>query len=288
MKLSYWGLIAGIAAGGIVTMGNGNRASAATITLYDGASGVTPDLYNPPAYLGFINVGTGSQTAMGGVTTLNTSSPERTFAGYSNYAPTGGLVNNSLPPLILDNNAGYTLSFTVKINAQTNTGANGTFRAGFSTIVLGNDKKGIEIGFRNTDIFSQNDANFNSLGEQATGVGGILGNLTQYDLTVSRNPNPLLANIYTLSSGGNPIIGGFVRDYSAATTVFGNVYNNSNFIFLGDDTTSAGASVNIARITLTTTDPTAVPEPSNLLGIGMAMGVGATLKRKLGKIGRKI
>ncbi|WP_295619778.1 PEP-CTERM sorting domain-containing protein [Chamaesiphon sp. GL140_3_metabinner_50] len=281
MKLNYWGIISAIAAGGIVSMGNSDRASAATITLYDGTSGVTPDLYNPPAYLGFVNIGTGSQTAAGGVTTLNTSSREGTFAGYSNYALTGGLVNNSLPPLILNNNAGYTLSFTVKINSQTNSGVNGPFRAGFSAIVLGNDKKGIEIGFRNTDIFSQNDANFNSIGERATGVGGILGNLTQYDLTVSRDT-------YTLSSGGNSIVSGFVRDYSAANTVFGNVYNNPNFIFFGDSTTSAGASVDIARITLTTADSTAVPEPSNLLGIGLAMGVGATLKRKLGKIGRKI
>lgn len=286
MKLSYWGLIAGIVAGGLI-MGNGDRASAATITLYDGASGVTPDLFNPPSYLGFANIGAGSQTAAGGVTTLNTSSPQGTFAGYSNYALTGGLVNNSLPPLILDNNAGYTLSFTVKINAQTNTGTNGAFRAGFSAIVLGSDKKGIEIGFRNTDIFSQNNASFNSLGEQSTGIGGILGSLTQYDLTVSRNSNPLLANVYTLSSGGTPIISGLVRDYSAAIAA-GNVYNNSNFIFLGDNTTSAGASVDIARISLSTTDPTAVPEPSNLLGIMMAMGVGATLKRKLSTIGRKI
>jgi hypothetical protein len=290
MKLKSWILIAGIATSGLLAGGSFDRAQAVTTTfydLYDGSSGVTPDLYNSPnTYLGFTNLFGASQVASGGVTTFTTpeSTTDRTYAGYSNYNIAGNLVNPS-SPILLDNNAGYTLSFKVKINSQANTSPD---RAGFSVIVLGNDQKGIEIGFRNSDIFSQSGASF-TVGEQNSdpSLVGILGSLTTYDLTVSKNSNPLLANLYTLTNGGNTLLNGSLRDYTAATGPLSAVYRTSNLIFLGDDTTSAGASVDISKITLAT-NSTAVPEPSSLLGIGLAIGLGATIKGRLSKIGRKV
>ena len=230
-------------------------AGAVTI-IYDGAAGTTPNSYTSTPYLNFGNIG-GTQTASGGVTNLDTSSSESIRAGYANYN-NSGLVNSLFP--VLDNNAGYTLSFTIKVNSQTNNGSNGDYRAGFSAIVLGNDKKGIELGFRNPntytnipDIFSQNSAAFNTPGERNASLGGILSNLNTYNLTV-------LGNGYTLTNGGNTLLSGLLRDYTSAVGLLTDVYRTPNFIFLGDNTTSAGANVDIQRIALTTNDANTVSE----------------------------
>ena len=170
MKLTSLGTIA-IALSGIMAGGTIDRANATTITLYNGAANTTPDNFSPQ-YLNFFGTG-GTQTPGGGVTKLDTSGAESLQAGYTNYnilvnplvnPPTVSLTSfvNPLFP-ILDSNAGYTLSFTIKINSQTNNVVNGANRAGFSAIVLDNNRKGIEIGFRNSDIFAQTSANFNSI-----------------------------------------------------------------------------------------------------------------------------
>ena len=285
MKLKSWALIVSMAAIGILTSGSIDPARAVTVTLYDGTSGVTPDAYTATPYLYFGNTG-GSQSVGGGVTTLNTSAGEAIQAGYSNYDRNGQLVNSLFP--ILDNNAGYTLSFTVKVNSQTNNGTNGDYRAGFSAIVLGSNNRGIELGFRNPntkdplnapDIFSQANASFNSLGEQNSNLGGVLSNLTKYDLKV-------VGNNYTLTSGANTLLSGSLRDYTAATGPLTGVYRTPNLIFLGDDTQSAGASVDIANIALTTNSP--IPEPSSTIGIGLAIAFAAKLRRKLSKIDRQV
>ncbi|WP_310427403.1 PEP-CTERM sorting domain-containing protein [Chamaesiphon sp. VAR_48_metabat_135_sub] len=282
MKLRSWGLIAGVAMSGVVAGGSFDRVGAVTTVLYDGSSGVTPD--NSP-YLDFRAIGVASQIASGGVTTLNTFDPnpllsEFTFAGYGNRSNAGTLLTSTL-----DNSAGYTLSFKIKINSQTNTGANGPNRAGFSVLVLGSDKKGVEIGFRDSDIFAQNSS-FNAINatEQKSNIRtGILDTLTTYDLKVTGSG-------YTLTIGSNPnqSFSGLLKDYSAAAiTPLTQVYNTADVIFFGDNTTSAGASVDIQNITLNT-NAAAVPEPSSLLGMGLAIGFGATLKRKLGKTDRSI
>jgi hypothetical protein len=282
MPLKSWVAIAGIAVSSMVGVGSFDRVGAVTTVLYDGTSGVTPDLFNAPnPYLSFTNLGTGTQAASGGVTTLDTAALEATYAGYSNYNSSGNLVNSSFP--ILDNSAGYTLSFTVKVNSQTNNGTNGNNRAGFSALVLGSNNRGIEIGFRkqNTtdtdltpDIFSQNGSNF-IIGEQNTNIGTILDSTNTYELNV-------LGNNYQLTSGGNILLTGLVRDYTNAVGPLSPVYRTPSFIFLGDNTTSAGGSVNIANIALTT-NATNVPEPSNWIGIGLAIGFGVKLKSRLSK-----
>ena len=219
---------------------NCDRASAVTTVLYDGTSGVLPDAGANP-YLHFRTIGGAVTTASNGVTTLDTSSTQAIYAGYANYQ------NTTLLTPTLDSNAGYTLSFTIKINSQTNSNP---FRAGFSTIVLGNDNKGIEIGFRGKRYFSPNPTKiFNSIlaSEQKTYPSGILGIQTTYALAVKNNA-------YSLSSGGTELFSGGLRDYTAATLApqIPNVYKIPNFIFLGDDSSSAGASVDIKDITLIT------------------------------------
>jgi hypothetical protein len=282
MKLTSLGSIVGIAIAGILFGGGIDRANAATIVLYDGATFSGTPNNAPGSYLTFNSFNplaplapAGTQTASGGKTTLNTSSPEILYGGYSNYTLANTLANPAFP--VLDSNAGYTLSFTIKINSQTNTGDNGPNRAGFSVTALDSTSKGIEIGFRNTDIFAQN-SNFNAISpaEQKTSFGSELGTLNTYDLKV-------LGNTYTLSNGSTNLFSGLLRSYPiSANNSLTVVYGNPNFLFFGDNTTSAGASVDIQNITLTT-NSTAVPEPSEALGTLVAVGLGALLKRKLNR-----
>jgi hypothetical protein len=280
MKLTSLGSSLGLAIAGIIASGTIDPATAATIVLYDGATfGGTPN-NAPSSYLSFNSfdplgvAAPGTQTAGGGKTTLNTSSPESLYGGYSNYNLSNTLKNAAFP--VLDSNAGYTLSFTIKINSQTNTGTNGQNRAGFSITALDNNQKGIEIGFRNTDVFAQN-SNFNAIDstEQKTSFGSVLANFSTYDLKV-------LGNNYTLSNGGNDLFSGLLRSYTISSNPLTAVYGNPNFLFFGDNTTSAGASVDIQNITLTT-NSTAVPEPSDAIGTLLALGLGGMLKRKLNR-----
>lgn len=285
MKLTVWGSIVGMVVSGFLAGDTIDRANAATITLYDGGVfNATPDNV-PNPFLAFTKIGLGSQTASGGQTTLDPSTSPGTYAGYSNYNSSGVLVNPTFPTL--DSNTGYTLSFAVKINSQTNASPD---RAGFSIIALDNDRQGIEIGFRNPntltstpDIFSQTLSGSNFVvGEQNNNLNGILSSLNAYDLNV-------LGTSYTLSSNGNTLLSGALRTYTAginSNPPLTAVYGLPNFLFVGDDTSSAGANVSIQKIILTT-NPTAVPEPSGLVGMTIALCSKVILKRKLSKIGER-
>ena len=277
LKLTSWALMTGIAAIGIVASGAFDRVDAVTITLYDGSSGVTPSTYNSPnPYLNFFGNG-GSQTASGGVTTLNTS--QQILAGYSNYNPNLTSFVNPLFP-ILNRNAGYTLSFTMKLNSQTNNNPN---RAGFNALILGSDKKGIEIGFKQSDIFAYNNSANLQAGERSTNLTGLISTLNTYNLNI-------LGNNYTLKNNSNTLLTGLLRDYTGVVNPnnpLTYVYGTSNFLFLGDDKSTIGASVDIKNISLTTAN-TPVPEPSSMVGVAVAIGCGVMFKRKLRKADKLI
>ena len=265
---------------------------AQTLILYDGQEqSVTPDQFNPQS---LVFGGFGNQSFDGGVdaTNLNTLSgpfgPNSAQAGYSNYnaelsgpgslTPTT-LVNPSFPTL--NRQQGYTLSFTAQILSQFNDGINGNDRAGFSVIAISDDRKGIEIGFRSSDIFAQSDSPLFKEDEsnEAPIIESLLTNLTTYDLNV-------LGNSYTLSSGNTNILTGSLRDYTSATGLGTDVYETPNFIFFGDNTTSARADVNFqfASITTNTTTATTTPESSNLLSLFTLMGLGILgMARNVGK-----
>jgi hypothetical protein len=234
-----------------------NRAEAVQVTLYNGQLGGTPSSQ------GWLNLGnTGAtENASGGVTNLNSFSSNNIYAGYSNrnvsvslfpfaITPTT-LVNPSFPTL--DRNAGYTLSFTVQILNQVNDGVNGPNRAGFSVIALSSDQQGIEIGFRSSDIFSQSGSSF-TVGEinNSGAIAPLLSALTTYNLNV-------LGNTYTLTSGATNILSGSLRDYTAATGFAGNIYRTADFVFLGDNTTSARANINLGAVSVNTNTAAAVP-----------------------------
>ena len=113
-------------------------------------------------------------------------------------------------------------------------------------IVLGSDSKGLELGFWNNEVWAQNDSPRFTHGEGA--AINTTAALTDYALTIQ-------GNSYTLRANGLGLLSGQVRDYSA----FGAPYTSKNFLFFGDDTSSAAARTDIARVTLG-----AVPEPASL------------------------
>ena len=267
---------------GAITIGftlllTAQKSMAAPLTLYDGTSGVTPDKYSSSPWFNFGNANPippstlATHSANNSLTTLDSTAANSIYAGYSNYNVTLDVsnpsiltptttVNPSFPTL--DRNAGYQLTFKVKINQQENEGTNGDFRAGFSVLALSSDQQVIEIGFRNTDIFSQNNSSFNSIGEKVDGVGNLLTNLTTYNLNVA-------GDSYTLTSGNTILLNGYLRDYTSATGFGADVYRASNFIFLGDNTTSAKANIDLKEVTLSTNTATVPFEIPETVGISV-------------------
>jgi hypothetical protein len=208
---------------------------AESITLYDGALGTTPDkqgwLYItdplPPP------LGPGScamQSASGNVTNLDTTCNMGHSAGYF----TKVLVPPYSHPLVpeLHRSSGFTLSFEVHL---VNESHNHNDRSGLSVLVITHDLKGIELGVWADEIWAQADTPLFTHGEGApfeTTRG-----VTRYDLAV-------LGDDYYLSADGLAILNGPLRDYTA----FGKPYDIPDFLFLGDDTSSASASIRLASV----------------------------------------
>lgn len=246
-----------------------NPLQAATIVLFNSAAGTGPDAQGWLAGAALPGTSISSNTTG---TTVDTLLSNSLYAGYSNYTfvlgpgPTispGSFVNALFPNL--DRATGFTLHFVFQMNNQVNDGANGPDRAGFSITLLGSDKKGIEIGFRSSDIFSQSGPGF-TVGElnNSAGIASLLSNMTTYQLTI-------LGEVYTLSSGGNTLLTGAVRDYTSAVGFASDGYRATNFLALGDNTTSARSSFTLQELSLTTD----VPEPAtfSLMAATALLGV---------------
>jgi hypothetical protein len=186
--------------------------------------------------------------------TLNTTAVTSEQAGYF------GTTNALLQIPVLDRTTGYTLTFDVRINAENHPD---TDRAGFSVIVLGNDNKGVELGFWSNEIWAQTDS---PLFTHGTGAAfNTTSGVIRYDLNI-------LGSTYALSSGGSPITSGAVKDYSS----FGAPYTTANFLFFGDNTTSADGSSFLSYVAVT------VPEPGTVALLVAAAVAAAVLLRRRG------
>ncbi|WP_413162519.1 cadherin domain-containing protein [Capilliphycus salinus ALCB114379] len=206
-------------------------------------------------------------TANGTSTTFDTTEFSDLFAGYGNYnLMSNTLVNSAFPTL--NRNTGYTLNFSARVVSEDNTGSdkNGdgqSDRAGFSVTVISSDgKKGIELGFENDKIWAQEDGINQSdpsaepnpyqphtfdltLFTQAESAAfDTTSDLVEYDLKI-------LGETYTLSVDGNSILSGSLRDYTAFKGRI-DPYELPNFIFLGDNTPSAQAEIELGSISITT------------------------------------
>jgi hypothetical protein len=228
----------------LICLAAGNAAAsaapapvAAPIVLYDGALNNRPNdqgftFFAPPSV---------STNISDGATILNTSDNKSIFAGY---------FSKPTPQLVLDRAIGYTVSFTVQVQLEDHAGSDknedGTEdRAGFSVIVLSSDKQGIELGFWKDRIWAQEDgADVPPVGKLFTQAEG-----AAFDTQAARIGYMLAVHgdSYTLSSNGTPILTGKLRDYTAFNGQ-PDPYETPNLIFLGDDTSSASATIGLAYV----------------------------------------
>ncbi len=203
------------------------------IVLYDGMLGTLPGaqgfVYPPPPI-----PGSSVQSISNGVTTLDTTLDINNQAGYS-----------TLPPLkpgpVLDRAKGYTIRFTSQVITETHTSNN---RAGFSVIALSSDLRGIEIGFWTDKIWAQEYKTGALFVHAEEATYNTVAALTIYDLTI-------LGDAYTLSVGNTKLLSGPLRNYSSSGLL---AYNTANFIFLGDDTKEAKATLKLSYVAETSYD----------------------------------
>lgn len=229
-------------------------AHAELVTLYDG-SGLPSG--QPWLFFGNDFQGTASQTSVAGGVRLITDNTAR--AGYSNYIPlpTPTLKNSGFPTL--DRSLGFELGFRVQLNSESHVSNS---RAGYSVLLLGSDAKGIEIGFWTDQVWAQN-------------VGFTQGESLTLDTTVARDYRLQIVNdTYQLLNGNQSLLSGTVRDYGSPAIP----YDLPNYVFLGDNTTSARADVIQGAITLQS-NLSSVPEPTSLLLLG-AVGIGWSVRQR--------
>ncbi len=216
---------------GVMASAWGGTATATV--LYDGALGTAPETQG---WLAFGELGgTASRVTAGGATTFSTTSNSTIQAGYSNYAGLT-LVNPAFPQL--DRVAGYTVTLDMQVLSESHASAN---RSGVSLLVLSDDLLGIEVAFWEDEVWVQSGPDF----LHAEGASfDTTAAMTRYDLTI-------LGGGYSITADGNPLLVGSLRDYSS----FGFPYSLSNYLFLGDNTTSASGSFEVEQLAV-------VPEPS--------------------------
>lgn len=246
--------IAILLAGGVIH----TPTNAAVVSLYSGNGLPSSETWLAYADNALVSGGTANQTIVPGGVTLSTSTA--VSAGYSNYF---GLVSkNPLFPT-LDRSSGFELQFSAQIHAENH---NNMHRSGFSVILLDNQRRGIELGFWADEIWAQSSS---PIFTHAEGVAFDTSIQRDYRLTIQDNR-------YLLSDGSGQLLEGALRDYTA----FGNPpYVLPNFLFLGDNTSSASANATIGPILLRT-NLAAVPEPASQVWVGLASIVLATRRRR--------
>ena len=209
----------------------------AETVLYDGSLGTLPGAQGwdydsiPPG---------ATQTMDGSVAVLNTEADNAIHAGYSQTVAAG-----------LDRMAGYSIIFDVEVTRESHVNND---RAGFSVLALSSDSWGIELGFWTDTIWAQDDDPLFTKAESAafdTDLG-----VTTYRLNVSNDA-------YSLESGGTTILSGLLRNYAANINIPPDppeyaVYFQQDFLFFGDDTSSAQAEIRLGYIAT-------APEPSTIV-----------------------
>ncbi|MEP6756525.1 MAG: hypothetical protein ABJA67_13550 [Chthonomonadales bacterium] len=220
-----------------------------TTVLYDGASNVTPS----DVSWGWSFAGAGSVTPPGGsgFTGLSTTANDAFQAGYARNTPTA-----------LFASLGWNLRFDMQVTAEDHSNPTGdknadglSDRGGVSVIALGADHLGVELTFWNNEVWTQEqsplfvhdtvlDRAFMNTTTTGTGSAGLI----RYDLLVNGSSYRLYVN-----GSSTAAMTGTLKNYTGGPAI----YNTPNFLFFGDDTTSARGSFNLSRVAITS-----APEPS--------------------------
>ncbi|MCW5942725.1 MAG: PEP-CTERM sorting domain-containing protein [Fimbriimonadaceae bacterium] len=243
-------------------------AQAQPIVLYDATSNVTPN----DAMFGwnYANLPLGSALVTApsgnGFTRVNTNVDYGVYAGY-------GMVT----PVALDATAGFRVRFDMRVVNEDHGGPLAdkdgdtiADRAGLSLIILDNTARGVEIGIWGDRIFAQQEVPIftyhnedHMMNTSAAGTG--MANLTRYDVRFD-------ATDYFVSVNGTEVLSGAKKDYSAWVGPI-DPYETPNFLFFGDDTTSARGAFDISYAELEV-----VPEPASFGAL--ALGAMAFYRRR--------
>ena len=207
------------------------------------------------------------------------------YGGYSNrfaiplslFPPdvgAGAPVNNLFPTL--DRNAGFSLTLGFQVFSESHSGPD---RGGFSITLIGSDLMGIAVGFQNDRIFAHNGDATLSAGENISTLGGGAG--AGYVARAFTNNLWNLAvsgNTYALTQAGDTVLSGALRNYVAYSGAGQSAYRTPDFLFFGDNTSSAVASFLVDSAAISAAP---VPEPSSygMLLAGFAL-VGVIARRR--------
>lgn len=229
----------------------------ATVVFYDGSLGTLPEAQH--LFYGEFLAGPTQTLAPGGVIFNTLISP----LGQAHMA--GFAADPALLPR-LDRTPGYTVTLALQVLNETHSSPD---RAGFSLLVLSDDAngaetvKGLELAFWQDEIWAQNDA---TQGGYFTHGEGVSFNTTtavvRYDLFI-------ITDTYRLSTDGQPILSGPIRDYTGFEGAL-DPYETPNVVAFGDNTTSAGARVQFNYVAVTAPVPPVI-EPEFLLYLPVAI-----------------
>jgi Ca2+-binding RTX toxin-like protein len=216
----------------------------AQTVLYNGILGNTPDRQGWLAYgTTFYPLPSAIQSAFSGYTNLN--SPATGKGGYSNYKLLSPSVVNAAFPTLSRTN-GYSLSFRLRLNSESHSSYD---RAGFSITALSSDRQGIELGFWTNEIWAQRGGTGSTLFTHSPTERAFVSTTgwTNYDLLV-------VGDKYYLSANDRVILQGGLQNYTAfnSSGLPYDPYEQANFVFAGDNTSSAASNSDIASLIVNT------------------------------------
>jgi hypothetical protein len=240
--------------------------------VYDGAVGdgtQTPAdqgsmIYLPPSNAAPVSAG-------GGRTTIDSLANTTLKGGFFSHVAFPPFV-----PLTPINAAWPTLNaangFTVRLDAQIAAEAHNTNdRAGFNLIMIASNQRGVELGFWTSEVWCQEGGVSPQLFTHAEGVMIDTTTPRRYELSFR-------GSRYQLYIDNRLRLSGNLRDYTAFNASGSglpfNPYTTQSFLFVGDDTSSAGATASFTRIEII---DAARCGPADVAKLGGALGFDGVL-----------
>jgi hypothetical protein len=218
-----WIVIAGLLAVGA-------RGYGATAVLYDAGLGTRPSAQGWTYLADPIFGAAARESFADGAALLDTTPVVSDKAGwFSNLPP---FPRHSAQPE-LNAERGFLVSFEMRLGTEQH---NTDHRAGFSVIVIAADLSAIELGFWTNQVWAQSGPDFRHAETAELDTATVS---KRYDLEIRRGS-------YRLSLDGAQVLIGELRRYDS----FGLPYQIPEFLFFGDDTTSAAGRAEVRRITV--------------------------------------
>jgi hypothetical protein len=186
---------------------------------------------------------------------LDTTRERKDKAGFFTEDPISGEMYRHPAMPMVNRDQGFTVRFDLHLLKEKHVRDD---RAGFSIILLGQDLTGIELGFWEGRIWAQAD-NGKPIFQDSRAES------CRYDTTADRvrYEVTLFRDDYLVRVGNQTLLKGPLRNYAHYG---GFPYDTPNFLFLGDNTTSASAAFELGGVEL---EELGVLKASAVLGVGI-------------------